>query len=202
MVKPSQRKAAKTETIGPSVGQRLRELRERVGVSQRELGRKSGQSAGAISAIELDKVSPSIETLKRLLDCLEETLADFFSVGTETSPSAFFGPENMVEVRLGRILYRQVGQSFKRDGVLFICTTVRPGSDTGRIQHLTHDGEIGFVLKGRIEVTINDETRVLSPGEGYVIRANQTIRIRNIFDQEADYVFVSSPSGFQTVLGA
>jgi transcriptional regulator with XRE-family HTH domain len=66
------------------VGQRSKELRERSGASQRELARRSGMSPASISAIELGKASPSVEKLKRLLDCPGETLADFFSVGTKS----------------------------------------------------------------------------------------------------------------------
>ena len=151
-----------------TVGTRLRELRERVGISQRELARRSGQSPASVSAIELNKVSPSIETLKNLLDALDETLANFFSVGTEASAQPFFGPENMVEMRLGPIHYQQVGQSFMRDGVQIVRTRAHPGSDTGKVSHQARDGEIGFVLKGRIEVTINGSSRVLAAGQGYV----------------------------------
>jgi transcriptional regulator with XRE-family HTH domain len=181
-----------------TVGKRLRELRERIGISQRELARRSGQSPAAVSAIELDKVSPSIETLKNLLDALNESLADFFSVGTEAQSGPFFGPENMVEIRLGPIHYRQIGQSFQRDGVQIVRTRAHPGSDTGKVSHQARDGEIGFVLAGRIEVTINGNSRVLAAGLGYVVRGGETIRVRNIFDEPCEYVFVSAPQGFQT----
>jgi transcriptional regulator with XRE-family HTH domain len=185
-----------------TVGIRLKKLRERVGISQRELARRSGQSPAAISAIELDKVSPSIETLKNLLDALGEQLADFFSVGTEAWPEAFFGPENMVEVRLGPIHYRQIGQSFRRDGVQIVRTRAHPGSDTGIVSHQARDNEIGFVLAGQIEVTINGQSRVLGAGEGYAMRGGETIRIRNRFDEPCDYVFVSAPEGLQTARAA
>ena len=116
------RDEGRVQSMYLTVGKRLRELRERVGISQRELARRSGQSPASVSAIELNKVSPSIETLKNLLDALDETLANFFSVGTEASAQPFFGPENMVEIRLGPIHYQQVGQSFMRDGVQIVRT--------------------------------------------------------------------------------
>jgi mannose-6-phosphate isomerase-like protein (cupin superfamily) len=80
-----------------------------------------------------------------------------------------------------------------------VRTRAHPGSDTGKVSHQARDGEIGFVLKGRIEVTINGSSRVLASGQGYVIRGGETIRVRNVFDEPCEYVFVSAPSGFQTV---
>jgi transcriptional regulator with XRE-family HTH domain len=175
-----------------SVGQRLKELRERSGSSQRELARRSGMSAASISAIELGKVSPSVETLKRLLDCLGETLADFFSVGKEPKPITFFGPQDLEEVSLGLIHYHQLAGAPDRESLQFLRVTVNPGSDTRGITHQHYDAEIAFVLSGRIEVSIDEDTRVLGAGEGYRIQGHKRIRIRNIFDRDCHYVCVSS----------
>ena len=179
-----------------SVRQRLRELRERAGASQRELARKSGQSPGAISAIELDKVSPSVQTLKRLLDCMDVSLADFFSIGAADAPKAFFTPDDMVDVSLGPIHYRQLGQSVQMARLQFIRVTAQPGSDTGTVANQPDTEEIGFVLAGRIHVTIGGESRVLSSGEGYMVKGAQDMRYRNVYDENCEYICVCSPPGF------
>jgi transcriptional regulator with XRE-family HTH domain len=184
----------------PSVGQRLRELRERSAISQRELARRSGQSAAAISAIELDKVSPSVETLKRLLDCLGETLSDFFAIGAEARPAVFFGPDDLIEVSLGLIHYHQLPGTFSRDSLQFVVARAEPGSDTQSVSHQDYDSEVGFVLSGQIEVWIDGDMRVLKAGDGYVIRGNHRIRIRNRFETECRYVFVSTTAGMRNVV--
>jgi transcriptional regulator with XRE-family HTH domain len=184
------------------VGERLKELRERSGASQRELARRSGMSAASISAIELGKVSPSVETLKRLLDCLGETLADFFSVGKQPQPITFFGSQDLEEVSLGLIHYYQLAGAPNRESLQFLRVTVNPGSDTRGITHQSYDAEIGFVLSGRIEVSIDDETRVLGAGEGYRILGYKHIRIRNIFDEDCQYICVSSTVGMPRALVA
>src|SRR5262245_26473436 len=129
-------------TMNLSVGQRLKELRERSGASQRELARRSGMSPASISAIELGKASPSIETLKRLLDCLGETLGDFFSVGAKPKPITFFGAEDLKEVSLGLIHYHQLSGALPRDSLQFVRATVNPGSDTQSVMHQSYDAEI------------------------------------------------------------
>ena len=50
------------------IGQRLRQLRLRMGLSQRELGRRAGVSNATISMIEANSVSPSVSALKQILD--------------------------------------------------------------------------------------------------------------------------------------
>ena len=52
------------------IGQRLRSIREERGLSQRELATKAGLTNGTISLIEKNKTSPSVASLKSLLDAI------------------------------------------------------------------------------------------------------------------------------------
>lgn len=182
------------------VGNRLKFYREQRGMSQRELARQSGQSAASISAIELGRVSPSIETLKRLLDALGPSLGEFFASGDAREQTAFFSPDVMVEIEIGLIRYRQLDRSFDNLGLQLTCTRVQPGSDTGLVSHRLEDGEIGLVTLGQIEVTVESETKTLEVGQGYVVRGGQQIQVRNVSNAPAEYAFFSSPSAFRTIL--
>jgi transcriptional regulator with XRE-family HTH domain len=55
-------------------GQVLREARKRHGVSQSRLAIRAGTTQSAISRIESDRVSPTVETLRGLLHLLGEDL--------------------------------------------------------------------------------------------------------------------------------
>jgi transcriptional regulator with XRE-family HTH domain len=55
-------------------GQLLRQARERHGVSQKQLAARASTTQSAISRIERDKVSPSVDTLRELLYLLGEDL--------------------------------------------------------------------------------------------------------------------------------
>ena len=56
-------------------GELLREARRRHGVSQKRLAIRASTTQSAISRIERDRVSPSVETLRELLRLLGEDLA-------------------------------------------------------------------------------------------------------------------------------
>jgi transcriptional regulator with XRE-family HTH domain len=60
-------------------GELLREARHRHGLSQRRLARRAGASQAWISRLERNEVSPSIESLERLMLVMGETL----KLGTE-----------------------------------------------------------------------------------------------------------------------
>jgi transcriptional regulator with XRE-family HTH domain len=52
----------------------LREVRAKHGVSQKRLAMRAGTTQSAISRIERDRISPSVETLRELLYLLGEDL--------------------------------------------------------------------------------------------------------------------------------
>lgn len=56
-------------------GDLIREARRRHGLDQAELARRIGSAQPAISRIERDAISPTIETLNRLLEAMGETIA-------------------------------------------------------------------------------------------------------------------------------
>ena len=60
------------------IGTRLREERERVGISQRELARRIGLSASMISQIESGQSKPSVSTLYAIVTELGVSVDDVF----------------------------------------------------------------------------------------------------------------------------
>ncbi len=64
------------------IGTRIREERERVGISQRELARRIGLSASMISQLESGQSKPSVSTLYAIVTELGVSLDDVFR-GTE-----------------------------------------------------------------------------------------------------------------------
>lgn len=56
-------------------GALIREARLRHGIDQAELARRVGTAQPAISRIERDAISPTLETLNRLLEAMGETLS-------------------------------------------------------------------------------------------------------------------------------
>src|SRR5512147_477771 len=59
------------------IGERLREIRERYGLSQRALAARADVTNGMISMIEKNRSSPSVATLKKILGGFPLSLADF-----------------------------------------------------------------------------------------------------------------------------
>ena len=65
------------------IGARLQLVRKSKGLSQRELAKRVGVTNSTISLIEQNKVSPSVSSLKKVLDGIPISLADFFTLDLE-----------------------------------------------------------------------------------------------------------------------
>ncbi|HUF55101.1 MAG TPA: helix-turn-helix domain-containing protein, partial [Thermohalobaculum sp.] len=76
--------------IAIDIGSRLRQVREARGLSQRELAARAGITNGTISLIEQNKSSPSVASLKSLLDALAMTLSEFFAEAEGNGASRHF----------------------------------------------------------------------------------------------------------------
>ena len=71
------------------VGAHLRAVRTLYGLSQRELAKRAGVTNGLISLIEQNRVSPSVSSLKKVLDGIPMSLAEFFTLDLGSSPQVF-----------------------------------------------------------------------------------------------------------------
>ena len=60
------------------LGNRIRELRKIKGVSQLELAYDMDMSMNTISGIELGKISPKIETLRKIAEKLNVSMSELF----------------------------------------------------------------------------------------------------------------------------
>ncbi|HET9148664.1 MAG TPA: cupin domain-containing protein [Acetobacteraceae bacterium] len=179
------------------VGGRLRQVRQIFGLTQRELARRAGVTNGAISLIEQNRVSPSISSLKKILDGIPMSLAEFFTLDLSPSESVFFLAGELTEIAFGeRISFRMVGRRVKTCSLQMLHETYQPGADTGEAM-LRHEGEeAGVVTRGRLLVTVGDQERLLGPGDAYYFRSQIPHRFRNCSEEPCEVVSANSPPSF------
>ncbi|MEI4486084.1 cupin domain-containing protein [Frigidibacter sp. MR17.14] len=178
------------------IGNRLRGLREARKISQRELARRVGVPNSTISLIEANRTNPSVGALKRILDGLPIGLSEFFAWEPEAPRKAFFAAEELVEIGKGRISYRRVGDATPFRQLMMLKECYQPGADTGRVP-LVHDGEeAGIVLSGRLEVTVEDQRRVLGPGDAYAFDSSRPHRFRAVGPDPCEVVSCCTPPSF------
>jgi transcriptional regulator with XRE-family HTH domain len=182
------------------IGKRLLTLRKAHGLSQRELAARAGLTNGTISLIEQNKTSPSVASLKCLLDAIPMSIAQFFAnIESEQEATYFYAADDFIEIAPGSdgsaVSLRQLGQASKHS-LQLLDEVYPPNSDTGP-EFLSHTGEeAGIVTQGEIEITVADQVKVLRAGEGYLFDSQLPHRFRNISNATCRIISACTPPTF------
>ena len=183
-----------------NIGEKLRSIRKARGLSQRELAARAGLTNGTVSLIEKNKTSPSVASLKSLLDAIPMSIAEFFSeIDENDQPKIFFSKGDFVEVApqsgASDVSLRQLGNASTHT-LQLLDETYPPQADTGP-ELMSHAGEeAGVVIEGQIEVTVGDSIRVLGAGDGYLFDSRQPHRFRNLGPETCRIISVCTPPTF------
>ncbi|WP_163574602.1 cupin domain-containing protein [Halomonas faecis] len=181
---------------GFNVGSRLRELRQARRLSQRELAKRAGVTNSTISLIEQNSVSPSVSSLKKILDALPVSISTFFAGDEPAPPHHFYAAGELTEIGDGHLSWRLVAARRPDRRMSIIHERYPPGADSGE-EMLEHEGEEGgVVIAGRIELTVGDEVEELGPGDAYYFDSRLPHRFRNRGSEECVIVSANSPPSF------
>lgn len=175
------------------IGGRLRELRKMHGLSQRELAKRAGVTNGMISLIEQNRASPSVSSLKKVLDGFPLSMADFFTMEFESTNRPFYTADELPDMGAGEVKFFLVGYDHQDRRMSVLHEVYPAGADTGE-EMFRHEGEEGgVVVRGNIEITVGSETRVLGPGDGYYFDSRIPHRFRSVGDEECEIISANSP---------
>ncbi len=182
------------------IGSRLREERERVRISQRELARRLGVSASLISQIESGQSKPSVSTLYAIVTELGVSLDHVFQVhshetavaiaGGTTTTSEGSGPGSVVRSEERHALDLASGVRWERltsddEDVDFLHVIYDvAGSSSPDDRLMRHPGrEYGYIISGRLGVQLTFERHELGPGDSISFESTQPHRLWNLGDE-------------------
>ncbi|WP_051793807.1 helix-turn-helix domain-containing protein [Kibdelosporangium aridum] len=193
------------------IGSRLRKGRTDVGISVRELARKAGVSASLVSQIETGKARPSVATLYALVQHLNLTVDELFEATPAEAPTpaepapATAPPAGFAVMR--KLISAPLVQHAESRGTLKLeggITWERltpcdvPGVDFLKITYdvggascpdglrQTHNGhEFGYLLSGRLCVTVGFDTTEIGPGDSVYFDSSTPHRLYNPGDEPA-----------------
>lgn len=182
------------EDAGASgLGARLRTVRGLYGLSQRELARRAGLTHATISLIETERVSPSVSSLKKVLDGIPLSLADFFTLDVSERRRIFYAADELPDMGSGDVTFALLGADRPDRAMTILRETYAAGADTGE-EMLSHSGEEGgIVVRGEIELTVAGQTRRLGPGDGYYFESRLPHRFRNPGDTPCEIISANAP---------
>jgi transcriptional regulator with XRE-family HTH domain len=185
------------------VGSRLRQERERRGMSLRELARRVGVSPSLVSQIELDRVNPSVSTLYALVSELGMTMSDVFGDGAQAAPrvrrSHHDDEDGLVtHPDARRVINLASGVRWERltprsdPDVEFLHVMYPVGAESCPQDALvTHGGrEYGYVTSGTLGVRVGFDEYELGPGTSIVFDSSSPHRLWTIGDEPVHAVWL------------
>ena len=180
--------------VNAQIGKRIKDLRNRKGLTQQELADRAELTKGFISQLERGQVSPSVVTLLDLVECLGTTPADFFKEAVEEqvvfSNEGFF--EKIDESGNSIQWIVPTAQKYQMEPLL---VEVQPGMSLS--EDKPHDGEeFGYVIAGKLTLYLGDQVYQVKTGESFYYPAKRRHHIENHGRRPAKFIWVSTPPTF------
>lgn len=177
------------------LGEKIKRLRLRHGLTQEELALRCDLSKGFISQLERDLTSPSIATLMDILECLGTDLKTFFA--DEQEEKIVFGQQDIYDTKdleRGTVIAWLIPNAQKNE-MEPILLELSPAGAT--VLDNPHAGEeFGYVLSGSVQIELGNKTHKAKKGESFYFRPEAPHRIRNASKQPARILWISTPPSF------
>lgn len=174
------------------VGQRIRELRTKHGLSLRALAELSGLSSNAISLIERGDNSPTVSSLHNLATALNVPITAFFEQN---------GAGQVIHLKKDRrptsetagVCMENLGSGLANQQLEPFLMTIAPGSSSTSTQ-ITHSGEeFIYVLSGALLCRINEQEYPLEEGDSLIFLASQPHMYTNKTGLAAQVLVIFQP---------
>ena len=136
------------------IGLKIKNLRLTKNLTQEELADRCELTKGYISQLENDLTSPSIETLKDLLNALGTNFAEFFQ---DEETQVVFKKDEYIEKLTDLIKTTWLVPTSQKNAMEPVVVELKENAVTEK--DLAHEGEeFGFVLKGKIELFVGKKS--------------------------------------------
>jgi transcriptional regulator with XRE-family HTH domain len=195
-------------TADLSVGQKLKDRRNEVDMTIRELARRTGLSASFISQVERGKANLSIDSLRQISECLDVSIQYLLSDGESVSGS--LADEKPCEEQDLIAEYTPVVRAgcrpklfFPTSGVNYEMLTndlnhkmepfmgrLSPGSGNVARRLRRNTEEFIYVLSGQLLVGLEEREYLLNPGDSIYFEGYQLQKIACASKAE-DVVWIS-----------
>ena len=189
--------AGSERRAGAALGLRVKFLRRARGFRLRDVADEAGCSESMLSKIENGQSSPSINMLHRIARVLGTTLGELFNdfdgkklhvMRRGTRPAvAEYGPRRGPGIKVESLTPFAIRGLLQ--GQLHIIEI--GGASDGAIEH--EGEEVGYVVEGRLELTVDGETVILEPGDSFFFDSARPHSYRNAGDRVARVLWVNSP---------
>jgi transcriptional regulator with XRE-family HTH domain len=169
------------------VGRKVRDLRQRHGLTVQQLAEATGLSKGFISQLENNRTSPSLATLHALARALDISAA-YLVVEEDQVPQV---------IRAAERTRVHVGGNTSRVEVL---AELPPGLSAGGKRHYHHGEECVVCLEGRVRVLCGEHEHTLEQGDSIHYDGRVPHAVENVGSGVARILIAMTPASFEPLI--
>ena len=159
------------------------------GLTIEELADNANLTKGFISQLERDLTVPSVLNLKQILDVLGIQLSAFFSDITEREKNIFSLKDRLLEGSSKNYKIEKLIPKLQYLEMEPVVLTLEPLIEYKK--QFEEDEGFGFVLKGNLEIRINDERQVIKRGDCFYLFFDNTFSLKNLSKKNAEILMVN-----------
>ena len=151
------------------LGETVRLLRQRAGLSIQDVATRTGLSNGMISQLERARAMPSIRTLRLLSIALDVPISYFFETTDSADVQRYIVRKNsrrLLRLTASGVVKEALTPEEKGQLELYELT-LNPGASSGT-DFLQHTGEkAGYILSGSLRLWLDNQAHVLEAGDSF-----------------------------------
>ena len=172
------------------VARRIRALRARRNLTQRELAESSGLSRNTLSLLERGQTSPTVSTLKRLAVALGVDINAFFGADDDESIICTKAGQRL-SLQLSQGMMADLGAGMHDQLVTPLLLKLNPGARSGPA--ISHEGQdFVYCLSGELLYTVNGKAYVLETGDSLFFEGDLPHRFQSTSNQITEILIILS----------
>ena len=182
-----------------NLGEKIKTLRNRLGLTQKELAAQVGLTPSFISQLEKNLISPSLDSLLKISEKLHTPPVHFLTEEEEGPLTRMVvKPEERQEIHLKGIKRAEVKLQFLVSDALnrrmeAYLVSLKTGAGV-RGHFFSHKGdEFAYVMEGELEVELQGEKQRLKPGDSLYLETTVPSKWANVGKSDAILLWVLSP---------
>ncbi len=149
-------------------GEKLRDIREKKGITLKTVASRVAVSESLISQIERNKVSPSIDTLFAIAESLDVDLDYLFSDYQKKRKVTILKEEDRKKIETDGIVYHQLSVlpgAIEKHAIESFIMEISKGSKKGHDDYGHTGNEFGYILEGSGKLTYGKDEFLFSAGD-------------------------------------
>jgi len=175
------------------MSEKIKTHRKKQGLTLKALAERVGCTDAYISQIETGKAVPSISILKKLASALDVQVRELLSdehaqdkiclSKEERTQIIYPGSHIIAELLVSKISNKAMEPLYK----------IIPVACSSKGEHRHVGEEFGYVLKGKIELKVGGQKKILEPGDSFYFSSTVPHSYKNVGDIDAETIWVVSP---------